>query len=150
MTVVGIDISTTYVHTAWLENGKPMRWHCHLGKPRDPIQDRVRAVRMQWPTSVAEIAIEYPYGPNREGLMSMMAVIGAVTKSAPTYCRVAWISSQDLRKAIGASNTKESAHLALAGYPEFFEACAYWTPDELDALTACIGWTNILAAQDAA
>ena len=152
MTIVGVDISTTQIHTAWIDGtGSPRRWHCTLGKPTTPIQDRVRNIHMQWPPTVTEICIEYPFGRSRTGLASMMAVVGAVTKSAPSYCRVAWISSGDLRQAIGAANTKASAHGRIGWlYPGSLNGCFDWDEHELDALVACIGWTRILAAQDAA
>ena len=153
--IVGVDISTTAIHTAWIDGtGAPRRWHCTLGKPTTPIQDRVRAVHMQWPPTVTEICVEYPFGRSRTGLASMMAVVGAVTKSAPSYCRVAWISSGDLRRAIGSKNNKEAAHDAIRDLmrdgSNYSDQIPGWSEHELDALVAAVGWAAILEAQDAA
>lgn len=149
--IVGVDVSTFAVHTAWLENGSPRRWHCELGTKNDHVIDRIRSVHMIWPASVEEIVIEYPYSVSRETNAHLMAVVGAITKSAPSYCRVTWESSLRLRQAIGAKNTKKDAASALVwAAPPLMKRAAdlvFWSDHEIDALVACIGWGNILTQQ---
>lgn len=147
MTVVGVDLSTLRVNTAWMSGTGPKRWHCDLGKGH--IIDRVRRVHMVWPATVTEIAIEYPFGRSRLGAGSLMAVVGAITKSTPSYARVAWPSSGDLRAALGARNTKDDAVRALHEHVNPRDLPG-WDEHELDALVTCLGWTLILNSQDAA
>ncbi len=104
MTIVGIDISSHRVDLAWLENGKPHRWHQELGK--GVLIDRLREIRVRWPVveiphptfpiplleEVREIAIEMPFGQSRKSGAALMAVCGIVTRQAPPWARVAWPS----------------------------------------------------------
>ena len=161
--IVGVDISSRRVDLSWLDQGKPQRWHVELGGPKTHLIDRVRACRIPWHDvlwdgEVTDIAIEYPFGRSRAGVAALMAVAGVVTHSAPTWARVAWPSAGELRAAIGAKNNKQAAHDALLEICAWndhdtrlgWNAVADWNEHELDALVACIGWTRILAAQDAA
>ncbi len=101
---------------------------------------------------VTDIAIEYPFGRGN-AIAALMATVGVITRQAPPWARVAWPSAGELRAAIGARNTKTDAHDALhrMGYqiasPHY---AGQWSEHELDALVACLGWTAILEAQDAA
>lgn len=155
MTVVGVDISSRRVDLAWLENGKPQRWHVNLGGPSVHLIDRVRACHLGWPDygrSVTDIAVEYPFGRGATTLIALGAVLGAITRQAPTWARVAWPSAGELRQAIGAPNHKYEAGLriqTLHNLPHPSDPDA-WNEHELDALVACSGWTAILATQDAA
>lgn len=180
MTIVGIDVSSRRVDLAWLEDGHPQRWHQELGDSKTHLIDRLRTIRIQWPDWIPEtitrpydgavfpssrvdwapghgmtdIAIEYPYAPQRTAIAALMATVGIITRQAPTWARVAWPSSGELRAAIGARNNKQDAHTRLwNAYPwtlgDFREIRDGWDEHELDALVACIGWTRILAAQDA-
>lgn len=162
MTVVGVDISTLAVHVAWLEDGKPQRWHVDLGGSKVHVIDRIRAIEIAWPHSMSydsydtqDVAIEFPYSVNRDTNAKLMAVLGAVTRQAPPWARVAWPSAGELRFAIGAAkNTKLDAHRALHDLchvcPHSDDHCILldWNEHELDSLVACIGWTRILEAQD--
>lgn len=151
MTVVGVDISTFAIHTAWLDpRGDPRRWHCTLGTTKDHVIDRVRAVHMTWPLTVTDIAIELPFSNNRMTNAGLMAAIGAVTKSAPSYCRVTWESAGTFRKAINAPNNKYDAGMAVKRivWPDTWEDYPPdWSPDELDALVAAVAWQRILDSQ---
>lgn len=148
MTVVGVDLSTFRVNTAWVMRGCACRWHVDLGTNKVRLIDRVRAVRMQWPLDVTEVVIEMPYGPNRQTDKSLMAVVGAITRSVPKQARVSWISSGDLRKSLGAKNSKESAFYVLSKvWPA--QQIEGWDEHEMDALVSCLGWTRILNDQEA-
>lgn len=150
--IVGVDISTFAVHTAWLQDdGAPRRWHCTLGTTKNHVIDRVRNVAMVWPSAITGVAIEMPFSNNRMTNSGLMAVVGAVTKSAPTYCRVTWESAGTYRAAIGCINNKYDAGMAVKRivWPDIWEDYPPdWSPDELDALVAAVGWQKILAAQD--
>ena len=151
--IVGVDVSSHQINLAWLENGKPQRWHQELGDAKTPVIDRVRKARIRWHDALAplepdEICIEYPYSVNRQTNATLMAVVGAVTASAPRWARVAWPSSGELRAAIGAKNRKVDAHAALELNYGF--DLAGFDEHECDALVAAVGWAAILQAQDAA
>lgn len=151
MSVVGIDVSSKRIDLAWLdEQGRPQRWHQLLGK--GDLIDRLRTIHIQWPDDVTEVCIEYPFTPQRGAIAALMATVGVITHQAPSYCRVAWVKTADLRDAIGcAKNTKEDAHRTLIrGCDPALAWLRHWTPDELDALVACLGWATILGQQDAA
>jgi hypothetical protein len=166
--IVGVDISTFAIHTAWIEDGRPRRWHQIIGdrklraKKQEDVIDAARRVRVQWPNDifpnypgaghgVTDIAIEYPFGRSKDTCTTLGAILGIVTRQAPPWARVAWPSSGELRAAIGAKNTKLAAHWAVgeimlvAG-----DGLTGWDEHELDALVACVGWTRVLQAQDAA
>lgn len=155
MTVVGVDVSSRRVDLAWLENGKPCRWHQDLGGPKTHLIDRLRSIRINWPPDehqglpaghgITDVAVEYPFGRGN-AIAALMATVGVITRQAPPWARVAWPSSGELRAAIGARNTKDSAHGIL--YLWHAGQLDGWDEHELDALIACIGWTRILAAQD--
>jgi hypothetical protein len=158
--IVGVDVSSRRIDLAWLENGKPQRWHQELGGPKTHLIDRLRLIAVRWPPmdalkliDVTDIAIEMPFGQSRTSIGALMAVVGIITSQAPPWARVAWPSSGELRQALGARNTKDSAHLAIRthfhhGDTTFHCDLDGWDEHELDALTACIGWTRILQAQD--
>jgi hypothetical protein len=158
--VVGVDVSSHQINLAWLEDGKPQRWHQEL--PKGHLIDRLRSINIRWPRTgtillgedgadVTDVAIEYPFGRGN-AIAALMATTGIITRQAPPWARVAWPSSGELRAAIGARNTKDSAHTALwtlmpCSAPH--HPLEQWNEHELDALVACIGWTAILKAQDA-
>lgn len=174
--IVGVDVSSRRIDLAWLEDGKPRRWHQELGGPKTHLIDRLRSIRIQWPNDifivpgaghgVTDIAIEYPFAVQKPAVAALMATVGVITRQAPPWARVAWPSAGELRAAIGARNTKAAAHEAIydlfPGPSVDYDKLGYvsrignlgqlagWTPDELDALVACLGWSAILAAQDAA
>lgn len=166
MTIVGIDVSSKRVDLAWLENGKPQRWHQQLDEKAHLI-DRLRSIRIQWPGvpftvsgdhmtvnrpghEVTDIAIEYPWARGN-GVAALWSTVGVITRQAPHWARVSWPYSKDLRAAIGSVDIKGQAHLALSLLcVETGWDLSDWTPDELDALVTCVGWTRILEAQDAA
>ena len=159
--IVGVDVSSKRIDLSWLEDGKPQRWHQELAKGH--LIDRLRSIRVQWPSTnpttpghgVSDVAIEMPFGRSRASVAALMAVVGIVTKQAPPWARVAWPSAGELRAAIGARNTKASAHERIRN--SYF-ICVHephcllsgWNEHELDALVACMGWSAILKAQDAA
>ena len=109
-------------------------------------------------SSITDIAIEMPFTPQRTAIAALMATVGVITRQAPTWARVAWPSSGELRTAIGAKNTKDSAHAALRRQFELRSVqindpkqpwgLAGWDEHELDALVACLGWQKILEAQE--
>lgn len=145
MTVVGFDISTRRLDWAWVnEYGVPC-CHVHdLGK--GDIVDRIRRVcNLGLPHSMVEAAIEYPYSVNRQTNASLMAAVGALTCRIDSMARVAWVSSGDLRAAIGANNSKPSAHERIR---DLHSGIGDWDEHSLDALVAAAGWTAILALQD--
>ncbi len=156
--IVGVDVSSYRVDLAWLDarpqfrapdRFHPERWHVLLGTSKDHLIDRVRQVRVVWPLDVSEVAIEYPPPRNYATTAALMAVIGAITKSAPAYARVAWPTPGELRRAIGAANGKEAASKRL---DEIAHMKGWnldeWDEHERDALVACMGWTVILDRQD--
>ena len=152
--IVGVDVSSHRIDLAWLENGKPQR--CRQELEGKQLIDRVRKVHVPWYTLLGddctEIAVEYPFGRSRAGVAALMAVVGAITASSPPWARVAWPSSGELRAAINAPNRKYDAHIriqTLHNLPHPSDPNA-WNEHELDALTACTGWTRILQQQDAA
>jgi hypothetical protein len=165
--IVGIDVSSRRIDLAYLDaQGRPQRWHQELGDPRKVhLIDRLRSIHIQWPAQgyhalpeggfaadgedVTDVAIEYPFGRGN-AIAALMATTGIITRQAPPWARVAWPSSGELRAAIGARNTKQAAHEALLPLllPHYLDTS--WDEHELDALTACIGWTKILEAQDTA
>jgi hypothetical protein len=159
--IVGVDLSTYRIDLAWLENGKPQRWHQILGTPKDDTIDRLRRIEIHWPRrprswptpgithpqgeDCTEVCIEWPWGRGK-ALPPLMATVGIITRQAPPWARVSWIKAGDLRAAIGARNTKASARYAIGElYPD-----AMWEFDEheCDALVTCLGWSAILAAQE--
>lgn len=165
--VVGVDVSSRRIDLAWLDNGVPKRWHQDLGNGH--LIDRLREIRIKWPTStgylgphgemgcdspggfdITEVAIEYPFAAQRVAIAALMATVGVITKQAPTWARVAWPSSNELRKAIGAKNTKASAHDALleAAWVMDWTEVPDYDEHEKDALVAALGWANILSAQE--
>lgn len=157
--IVGVDISTHRIDTAWLDaDGRPQRWHQDLGK--GATIDRLRRIRVDWPgytnhdgsaEDPHEIVIEEPWGRGK-ALAPLHQVLGIVTRQAPSWARVAHVSSGDLRRAIGAANTKASAHERIKNgcveLPTMWNAT--WDEHSLDALVACIAWQRILGQQDAA
>lgn len=165
--IVGVDVSSKRIDLAWLENGKPCRWHQEL--PKGHLIDRLRAIEIKWPTGpgvrwgryedpqpewdTEEIAVEMPFGQSRKSVAALMSVVGIVTRQAPPWARVAWPSSQELRAAIGARNNKTDAHNAIRWHMSdgvHQSTVEDWDEHELDALVACLGWTKILAQQEAA
>lgn len=147
MSIVGVDVSSKQVNLAWMEHGRPQRWHQKLGK--GVLIDRLRAIHIQWPQDVAEVCIEYPFTPQRGAIAALMATVGVITHQAPSYCRVSWVKTADLRDAINAKNTKEHAHSRIKARFAYPPGGVHdWSPDDLDALVACIGWGRILAAQE--
>lgn len=162
--IVGVDISTHRIDLAWLENDKPQRWHQELGK--GATIDRIRRIHVQWPAvvhpfgvaiapgaSMTDVCIEEPWGRGK-ALAPLHQVLGIVTRQAPSWARVAHVSSGDLRKAIGAKNTKVDAHTKLqyhlSGGIVGVNPIGDWDEHELDSLVACIAWTRILGQQGAA
>lgn len=156
--IVGVDVSSRRIDLAWLENGKPQRWHQELAKGH--LIDRLRSIRIQWPdvwsypeNALTDVAIEYPFGRGN-AIAALMATVGVITRQAPPWARVAWPSAGELRAAIGARNTKESAHAAIEQLMgrhwlhDAYSAVYDWDEHELDALVACIGWTRILEANE--
>lgn len=151
--IVGFDISTRRIDWAWISSvhGCPMCEHRDLGSGKAALIDRVQNVRyLGLPMNVTEACIEYPYSVNRQTNASLMAVVGAVTARVPSGTRVSWVSSQDLRAAIGAVNTKEAAHDAIRRLYSPHVRLDQWDEHELDALVAMRGWENILNAQETA
>lgn len=171
--IVGVDVSSRRIDLAWLENGKPCRWHQELAKGH--LIDRLRSIDIQWPRGsitidygephgtitseashgwdVTDVAIEYPFGRGN-AIAALMATTGVITRQAPPWARVAWPSAGELRAAIGAKNNKAHAHATLCrvyqpAIPNAHELLADWDEHELDALVACLGWTAILEQQDA-
>lgn len=166
--VVGVDVSSRRIDLAWLDNGRPCRWHQELAKGH--LIDRLRSIRIEWPAGpreidmidyairdtapghgVTDIAIEYPFGRGN-AIAALMATVGVITRQAPPWSRVAWPSSGELRAAIGSKNTKADAHTKLMFLPDatggtYGDTCWTWSEHELDALVACIGWTRILDSQ---
>jgi hypothetical protein len=157
MTIVGVDVSSKRIDLAWLENGKPCRWHQELAKGH--LIDRLRSIEIRWPVAIAwpatgrrddvtDIAIEYPFGRGN-AIAALMAVTGIVTRQAPPWARVAWPSAGELRAAINANNTKTDAHTVLHATALLNQwPISTWNEHELDALVACTGWTRILEAQE--
>lgn len=148
MTVVGFDFSTFAIHWAWVDGGVPKREHLLLAGVNNI--DRCQRIRgISLPDDTDEVCLEMPWGPNQSTTRKLMAVMGAITCRVPADARVAWIDPGDLRRAIGAKNAKADvrAPLELAFWPG---ALATWNEHELDALCACVGWTRILEAQEAA
>jgi hypothetical protein len=153
VTVVGIDISSRQINTAWLSpSGHPERWSQDLGK--GDLIDRLQRIHIQWPDSPSEICIEYPYTPQRGAIAALMATVGIVTHQAPRYARVSWVKTADLRAAIGCRNTKQAAQEMILAHFEYLigrgrpAPVLDWTDDDRDALVACIGWTRILEANE--
>lgn len=155
--IVGVDVSSRRVDLAWLEDGRPQRWHQELGGPKTHLIDRLRSIHVQWPdvwsypeNALTDIAIEMPFGQSRKSVGALMATVGVVTKQAPYWARVAWPSSGELRGAIGcARNTKLDAMLRIHElYPETWDTAHPYDEHERDALVACLGWTRILEAQE--
>lgn len=152
--IVGVDVSSRRIDLAWVEDGRPCRWHQELGGPKTHLIDRLRSIHMLWPDGgqgITDVAIEMPFGQSRSSVGALMAVVGIITLQAPYWARVAWPSSGELRAAIGAPNRKYDAGLriqTLCNLPHPSDPNA-WDEHELDALTACIGWTRILEQQDA-
>jgi hypothetical protein len=164
--IVGVDVSSKRIDLAWIHppDGSPMRWHQDLtvkGRNNELI-DRLRRIRIQWPAwgnwkpgdDVTDVVIEYPFAPQRRSIAALGAVVGIVTRQAPPWARVAWPSAGELRQAIGAKNTKASAHEAIRDLlrdgSNHADQIPGWDEHELDALVACIGWTKILEANEAA
>lgn len=166
--IVGVDVSSKRIDLAWLEDGRPQRWHQQLD-PKAHLIDRLRSIHIQWPMGtisidmpephgtvttlsegwdVTDVAIEMPFGQSRKSVGALMATVGVVTKQTPGWARVAWPSSGELRQAIGAKNTKQDAHLMVRGacYPDHLVTVLDWDEHELDALVAAVGWTRILEA----
>lgn len=155
--IVGVDVSSKRIDLAWISSrGTPQRWHQLLHA--EHVIDRVKLIAPPWSAieaqerdSITEVAIEYPFSNNRKTLAHLMAIVGAITRSAPMQARVAWPSSGELRAAIGAKNTKADAHDKLRRQMLVaYSSRSYideWDEHELDALVACIGWTRVLEAQ---
>lgn len=156
--IVGVDVSSRRIDLAWLENGKPQRWHQNLsgGKHDDSLIDRLRRIRIQWPYEVDHVAIEYPWARG-DGIPALWSTMGVVTRQVPTGIEVGWPEPRELRAAIGCkANKKDAAHLRIRyEFRDRSDGTARgtfldnWDEHELDALVACIGWTRILESQDA-
>lgn len=177
--IVGVDVSSYRIDLAWVQDGRPCRWHQELPKKAHLI-DRLRSIRVEWPRTrpfdlsqighvnppafaerlktahdVTDVAIEYPFGRGN-AVAALMATVGVITRQAPPWARVAWPSSGELRAAIGAKNTKAEAHAfvhaAVCPIENDMGNCPIgdWDEHELDALVACLGWSKILEAQEAA
>lgn len=168
--IVGVDVSSRRVDLAWLEDGKPCRWHQELAKGH--LIDRLRSIDIHWPIvqprdhlpdnalppgyqrrteDVTDVAVEYPFGRGN-AIAALMATVGVITRQAPPWARVAWPSSGELRTAIGAKNTKDDAWNQLMhgiNWPyDVYQDINEWDEHECDALVACIGWTRILEANE--
>lgn len=145
--VVGFDISTRRLDWAWLNPHAPTvpchRFH-ELGK--GDIIDRTRnVVNLGLPHLMTEACLEYPYSINRQTNASLMAVLGALTNRIDRMSRVAWMTSGDLRAAIGARNNKADAHERIR---DLHPLASSWDEHALDALVACQAWTTILDLQE--
>lgn len=160
--IVGVDLSTFRIDLAWLDaQGRPQRWHQDLGTSKEDAIDRMRRIAIRWPSSttldgtviasdVTEVCVEWPWGRGK-ALPPLMAVTGIVTRQAPSWARVSWAKCGDLRRAIGAKDTKEWAHWTICGiYPRIGLHEDAWNEHELDALVTCVGWTRILERQETA
>lgn len=154
MTVIGFDFSTYRIDWAWQHGSELHRRRLELGVSKSAI-DRVQLIRgLTIPLDTEEACLEMPWGPNQSTTRKLMAVMGAITCRLPLDVRVSWIEPADLRRAIGAKNTKESAHERL--HEMFPEAdlggkqrwSRPWDEHELDALVAATGWTAILDDQE--
>lgn len=151
--VVGFDISTTRLDWAWImpalgptTAAYPMHRFHLLGPASSDIVARVQnVVNLGLPYEMTEAVIEYPYSVNRQTNASLMAVLGALTTRVDRAARTAWVSSNDLRAAIGAANSKASAHARIL---ELYPGVSQWNEHALDALVACHGWTTILGLQE--
>lgn len=143
--VVGFDFSTTRIDWAWVAPTGPCHSFQSLGKPSAPIVERVRAVvGLGLPYDMTYAAIEYPFSKFGNSA-SLMAVLGALTTRIDRSAEVAWVSSGDLRAAIGAANKKADAAAAIR---DLYGPLESWDEHALDALVACVGWTNILNLQE--
>lgn len=163
--IVGVDLSTFRIDLAWLDaQGRPQRWHQELGTTKEDAIDRMRRIAIRWPSSttldgtviasdVTEVCIEWPWGRGK-ALPPLMAVTGIVTRQAPSWARVSWAKCGDLRRAIGAKDTKADVVRALSDIAATDVArwlhVLQWNEHELDALVTCVGWTRILERQETA
>lgn len=145
MTHIGIDLSSFRIDYAWLDDRKhPVVVSQLLGKPKDKIQDRLRnidfleATREIWSTKRehSSVIIEKPFG-GINIVSPLMAVVGAITAGIPKDIPVHWVGVSQLRSAIGAKNSKESAweQIALLTDSTYLD----WDEHEKDALVAAIG-----------
>lgn len=148
--IVGVDLSTHRIDLAWISprDGTPQRWHQELGSRKVDTIDRLRAIEIHWPRygtppdDTTEVVIEWPYGRSSNLLM---AVVGVITNQAPTWARVSWLKSHDLRAAIGAKNSKPSAETMILTHARGMAwDLEGWNEHELDALVTCLGGTHIL------
>jgi hypothetical protein len=153
MTVIGFDFSTYRIDWAWENAAGLHRRRLELGVSKSHI-DRIQLVRgLTIPLDTEEACLEMPWGPNQKTTRSLMAVMGAITCRMPLDVRVSWIDPSDLRRAIGAGNSKDAAHDRLRElYPQHDLDGAKWSrrwdEHELDALVAAVGWTAILDGQE--
>lgn len=149
--IVGVDVSSRRIDLAWIEDGKPQRWHQELsgGRHDDSLIDRLRRIRVQWPYDLTHVAIEYPWARG-DGIPALWSTMGVVTRQVPVGIEVGWPEPRELRAAIGAKNTKVDAKRALflIGLAQAWNDLPRYDEHELDALVACLGWTAILAAQE--
>jgi hypothetical protein len=77
-----------------------------------------------------------------------MAIMGALTTRMWPSVRVAWVTSLDLRAAVGLKNNKDAVREWAMQQSGWMPVLAAWDEHALDALVACQGWTNILNLQE--
>lgn len=145
MTHIGIDLSSFRIDYAWLDDiTHPVTITQNLGKPGTRIEDRLRnidfleGIREIWATKreISSVIIEKPFG-SINIISPLMAVVGAVTAGIPKEVPVHWVGVSQLRKAIGAKNTKEDAWVKLADVTNL-DFTGDWEEHELDALVCAV------------
>lgn len=154
MTVIGFDFSTYRIDWAWQDGENFRRRRLELGVSKS-VLDRIQLCRnLTIPLDTEEACIEMPWGVGVSTTRVLSAVVGAITSHLPLDVRVSWVNPGDLRRAIGAKDTKEAAHARVR---EMFPRYDFggtepwsrrWDEHELDALVAALGWTAILDGQE--
>lgn len=170
--ILGLDISSFALHGCLLVDGQPpvLRMET-LGKPTDPIIERLRRVHMAtWNLTVTPVhdmpfrtrphwvVIEEAFGKNRNADRALNRTIGAIIASVPSESQIAIVSTGDWRRAIGAKNTKLDGHAAVASVLLEEHPSMYPWPDlqlkldehQLDSCGIALAWQRILEQQVAA
>lgn len=173
--IIGIDLSSVQLDACVLADDSPPQLRREsLGKPNDPLIERVRRVpkaiealcrsaEVRRDATISTqpgayyvdrhaidwIVIEQPAG--KYGLHALLPILGAITASVPAESQIAWRKASEWRSDLGAKNTKADGHekvmLHAAGHGWDLDSLGMCDEHQLDALGIACAWSFIFGSQ---
>lgn len=161
--LAGIDISTVRIDVALIPldprselrplfRDQPLRVFGERGD--DPETRLLRGLRVSRgivrgllaDCTVAECALEKPMSSQFSAAGPLNRVLGALTAAIPVATNVVWLTAQDWRRELHATNlnSKPAGHDAVRQYPEAHNAGHLLDEHQLDALGLALAWRSLL------